>query len=124
MRESCWTDSVIPSQPDTDGLWWLPTNVDEGLTGFVPLVGLVRPRSPVRARADRIAGGDPAGSIEVCLADGTLASKGDEVITRRNDQLPYYEMGRRAMESLLDGDLHKGTQLLPMPLMRRDSLLS
>jgi LacI family transcriptional regulator len=37
-------------------------------------------------------------------------------------QLPYYEMGRRAMESLLDGDLQAGTQLLPMPLMRRDSL--
>lgn len=39
-------------------------------------------------------------------------------------QLPYYEMGRRAMESLLDGDLQAGTQLLPMPLMRRDSLRS
>lgn len=39
-----------------------------------------------RARADRIAGGDPAGSIEVNLADGTRASMGDLVITRRNDR--------------------------------------
>ena len=39
-----------------------------------------------RARADRIAGGDPAGSIEVNLADGTLASIGDLVITRSNDR--------------------------------------
>jgi conjugative relaxase-like TrwC/TraI family protein len=39
-----------------------------------------------RARADRIAGGDPAGSIEVNLAEGTRASMGDLVITRRNDR--------------------------------------
>lgn len=39
-----------------------------------------------RARADRIAGGDPAGNIEVNLADGTQASEGDLVITRRNDR--------------------------------------
>jgi conjugative relaxase-like TrwC/TraI family protein len=39
-----------------------------------------------RARADRIAGGDPAGRIEVNLADGTRASRGDLVITRRNDR--------------------------------------
>ena len=39
-----------------------------------------------RARADRIAGGDPAGSIEVNLADGTRASMGDLVITRSNDR--------------------------------------
>jgi hypothetical protein len=39
-----------------------------------------------RARADRIAGGDPAGSIEVHLTDGTRASVGDLVITRRNDR--------------------------------------
>jgi hypothetical protein len=76
VLESCWTDSAIASRPDTDGLWSLATNVDEGLTGFVPLVGLVRPWSPVRARADRIAGGDPAGSIEVCLVDGTLGVDG------------------------------------------------
>lgn len=39
-----------------------------------------------RARADRIAGGDPAGSIEVNLAEGTRASMGDLVITRNNDR--------------------------------------
>ena len=39
-----------------------------------------------RARADRIAGGDPAGSIEVNLADSTRASMGDLVITRCNDR--------------------------------------
>lgn len=39
-----------------------------------------------RARADRIVGGDPAGAIEVNLADGTQASEGDLVITRRNDR--------------------------------------
>ena len=39
-----------------------------------------------RARADRIAAGDPAGSIEVNLADGTRASMGDLVITRSNDR--------------------------------------
>ncbi|QSR31280.1 conjugal transfer protein [Nocardioides sp. S5] len=39
-----------------------------------------------RARADRIAGGDPAGSIEVNLADSTRTSIGDLVITRRNDR--------------------------------------
>jgi hypothetical protein len=39
-----------------------------------------------RARADRIARGEPAGSIEVNLADGTRASMGDLVITRRNDR--------------------------------------
>jgi conjugative relaxase-like TrwC/TraI family protein len=40
----------------------------------------------MRARADRIAGGDPAGRSEVNLADGTRASRGDLVITRRNDR--------------------------------------
>jgi hypothetical protein len=39
-----------------------------------------------RARAERIAGGDPAGSIEVSLADSTRASVGDLVITRSNDR--------------------------------------
>jgi conjugative relaxase-like TrwC/TraI family protein len=39
-----------------------------------------------RARAERIAGRDPAGSIEVQLADGTRASIGDLVITRRNNR--------------------------------------
>jgi conjugative relaxase-like TrwC/TraI family protein len=39
-----------------------------------------------RARADRIARGGPAGCIEVNLADGTRASTGDLVITRRNDR--------------------------------------
>ncbi|WP_231252710.1 AAA family ATPase, partial [Nocardioides furvisabuli] len=39
-----------------------------------------------RARADRIAGGDPAGNIEVNLADSTRTSIGDLVITRRNDR--------------------------------------
>jgi conjugative relaxase-like TrwC/TraI family protein len=43
-------------------------------------------RLNTRARADRIAGGDPAGSIEVPLADSTRASIGDLVITRRNDR--------------------------------------
>lgn len=37
-------------------------------------------------------------------------------------QLPYYEMGRRAMISLLDGDLTSGQVSLPMVLARRDSL--
>lgn len=37
-------------------------------------------------------------------------------------QLPYYEMGRRAMTSLLDGDLEGGLTMLPMTLTRRDSL--
>lgn len=37
-------------------------------------------------------------------------------------QLPYYEMGRQAMISLLDGDLTSGPQALPMQLARRDSL--
>ena len=37
-------------------------------------------------------------------------------------QLPYYEMGRRAMISLLDGDLTSGAVPLPMLLARRDSL--
>lgn len=39
-----------------------------------------------RARADRIVGGGPAGSIEVNLVDGTQASEGDLVITRKNDR--------------------------------------
>ena len=39
-----------------------------------------------RARADRIAGGYPAGSIEVNLSDGTQASEGDLIITRSNDR--------------------------------------
>jgi conjugative relaxase-like TrwC/TraI family protein len=43
-------------------------------------------RLNTRARADRIAGGDPAGSIEVNLADGSRASVGDLVVTRRNDR--------------------------------------
>ncbi|MFD4323606.1 LacI family DNA-binding transcriptional regulator [Nocardioides sp. NPDC058538] len=37
-------------------------------------------------------------------------------------QLPYYEMGRRAMTSLLDGDLESGLTMLPMTLARHDSL--
>lgn len=37
-------------------------------------------------------------------------------------QLPYYDMGRRALTSLLDGDLTSGVQQLPMPLVRRDSI--
>lgn len=37
-------------------------------------------------------------------------------------QLPYYEMGRRAMESLLDGELEHGLEKLPMVLARDDSL--
>jgi conjugative relaxase-like TrwC/TraI family protein len=49
-----------------------------------------------RARADRIAAGDPAGSTEVHLADGTRASVGDLVITRRNERrLPILPGGRR-----------------------------
>lgn len=39
-------------------------------------------------------------------------------------QLPYYEMGRRAMTSLLDGDLTNGITQLRMTLSRRDSLRS
>jgi conjugative relaxase-like TrwC/TraI family protein len=47
-----------------------------------------------RARAERIAGGDPAGSIEVQLAGGTRASVGDLVVTRRNDRrLPTARRG-------------------------------
>ncbi|KAB7743103.1 relaxase domain-containing protein [Nostocoides sp. F2B08] len=38
-----------------------------------------------RARADRIIA-DPVGDIEVSLADGTQASEGDLIITRRNDR--------------------------------------
>ena len=38
-----------------------------------------------RARADRIVA-DPVGDIEVTLADGTQASEGDQIITRRNDR--------------------------------------
>jgi conjugative relaxase-like TrwC/TraI family protein len=47
-----------------------------------------------RARADRIAGGDTAGSIEVQLADGTRASIGDLVFTRRNDRRLHTARGR------------------------------
>jgi conjugative relaxase-like TrwC/TraI family protein len=43
-------------------------------------------RLNTRARAERIASGDPTGSIEVNLADGTRGSVGDLVITRRNDR--------------------------------------
>lgn len=39
-----------------------------------------------RARADRIVTGDPDGDIEVNLADGTQASEGDLVISRKNDR--------------------------------------
>jgi conjugative relaxase-like TrwC/TraI family protein len=39
-----------------------------------------------RARAERILEGDTSGSREVILADGTRASAGDLVITRRNDR--------------------------------------
>lgn len=46
-----------------------------------------------RARADRIASGDPAGSIEVRLADGTRASIGEMVITRRNDRRLHTSRG-------------------------------
>ena len=52
-----------------------------------------------RARADRIAGGDPAGSIEVNLADGTRASIGDLVITRSND---------RRLHTMRGGWVHNG----------------
>lgn len=38
-----------------------------------------------RARADRIVA-DPVGDVEVGLADGTRASEGDLIITRRNDR--------------------------------------
>lgn len=48
-----------------------------------------------RARADRIAGGDPAGSIEIPLADGARASIGDLVITRRNDRRLHTVHGGR-----------------------------
>jgi conjugative relaxase-like TrwC/TraI family protein len=47
-----------------------------------------------RARAERIAGGDPAGSVEVNLADGTRASEGDLIITRRNDRRLHTTHGR------------------------------
>jgi conjugative relaxase-like TrwC/TraI family protein len=51
-------------------------------------------RLNTRARAERIAGGGPVGCNEVQLADGTRASIGDLVITRRNDRrLPTARRG-------------------------------
>lgn len=38
--------------------------------------------------------------------------------------LPYYEMGRSAMTSLLADDLRSGLHLVPMPLVRHDSIVS
>ncbi|QOT24105.1 relaxase domain-containing protein (plasmid) [Paenarthrobacter sp. YJN-D] len=52
-----------------------------------------------RARADRIAGGDPAGSTEANLGDGTRASMGDLVITRSND---------RRLSTVYGGWVHNG----------------
>jgi conjugative relaxase-like TrwC/TraI family protein len=57
-----------------------------------------------RARADRIAGGDPAGSIEVGLADGNRASVGDLVITRRNDRRLHTMPGGRCGGWVRNGD--------------------
>jgi len=83
VLESCWTDSTIASRPDTDGLWSLATNVDEGLTGFVPWWDL-----SVRGRRSGLA---PTASLEAIQQEASRyvwstarwASMGDEVITRR-----------------------------------------
>jgi hypothetical protein len=64
-----------------------------------------------RARADRIAGGDPAGSIEVALADGTRASGGDLVITRRNDRRLHTMHGGRCGEWVRNGDRWRVTHV-------------
>jgi hypothetical protein len=65
-----------------------------------------------RARADRIAGGDPAGSIEVQLADGTRASIGDLVVTRRNDRrLPTTLPGGRCSGWVRNGDRWRVTHV-------------
>jgi conjugative relaxase-like TrwC/TraI family protein len=64
-----------------------------------------------RARADRIAGGDPTGSIEVHLADGTRASIGDLVITRRNDRRLHTMHGGRYGGWVRNGDRWRVTHV-------------
>jgi conjugative relaxase-like TrwC/TraI family protein len=64
-----------------------------------------------RARADRVAGGDPAGSIEVRLADGTRASVGDLVITRRNDRRLHTLPGGRCEGWVRNGDRWRVTHV-------------
>jgi conjugative relaxase-like TrwC/TraI family protein len=61
-------------------------------------------RLNTRARADRIAGGDPAGSTEVNLADGIQASIGDLIITRRNDRHLHTIHGGRCGGWVRNGD--------------------
>jgi conjugative relaxase-like TrwC/TraI family protein len=61
-------------------------------------------RLNTRARADRIAGGDPAGRTEVNLADGTQASIGDLIITRRNDRHLHTIHGGRCGGWVRNGD--------------------
>jgi conjugative relaxase-like TrwC/TraI family protein len=63
------------------------------------------------ARADRIASGDPAGSIEVRLADGTRASRGDLVITRRNDRRLHTLPGGRCGGWVRNGDRWRVTHV-------------
>jgi conjugative relaxase-like TrwC/TraI family protein len=64
-----------------------------------------------RARADRISGGDPTGSIEVALADGTRASNGDQVITRRNDRRLHTMHGGRCGGWVRNGDRWRVTHV-------------
>jgi hypothetical protein len=64
-----------------------------------------------RARAERIASGDPAGSIEVHLADGTRASVGDLVITRRNDRRLHAMHGGRCGGWVRNGERWRVTHV-------------
>jgi conjugative relaxase-like TrwC/TraI family protein len=64
-----------------------------------------------RARAERIAGGGPAGSIEVHLADGTRASEGDLVITRRNDRRLHTMYGGGCGGWVCNGDRWRVTHV-------------
>jgi hypothetical protein len=64
-----------------------------------------------RARAERIAGGDPAGSIEVALADGTRVSVGDLVVTRRNDRRLHTVPGGPCGGWVRNGDRWRATDV-------------
>nr|WP_246057084.1 MobF family relaxase [Nocardioides eburneiflavus] len=68
-------------------------------------------RLNTRARADRIASGDPTGSIEVHLVDGTHASVGDLVVTRRNDRRLHTMYGGRCGGWVRNGDRWRVTHV-------------
>jgi conjugative relaxase-like TrwC/TraI family protein len=68
-------------------------------------------RLNARARAERIAGGGPAGSIEVRLGDGAGASIGDLVITRRNDRRLHPMRGGRCGGWVRNGDRWRVTHV-------------